>query len=654
LSNEEKKDISVLLEEKRVFNPPEEFVKQTNVKRWMDKHGIKDLNELLEKSQDLEWFWGEMAKELLEFYKSYDKVLEWDPPYARWFVGAEYNIVHDALDKHMENGNKDKVAYIFEGEPGDIKKWTYGELYTEVNKLANALKSLGVKKGDRVGIYLPMHVELPIAMLACAKIGAIHSVVFSGFSSAAFADRLNDCEAKIAITCDSFYRRGKKVPLKQQADEAVNNSPSVEHLIVYKRTGDEVPWNDGKDLWWEEITKDQSAECETEKMDANDLLYILYTSGTTGKPKGILHAHGGYAVGTAQTLRWVFDLKENDVWWCAADIGWVTGHSYIVYAPLILGTTSIIYEGAPAYPEPERWWKMVEKHKVTVLYTSPTAIRAHMKLGEEHPQKCNLDSLRLLGSVGEPINPEAWIWYYKHIGKEQCPIMDTWWQTETGHFLISPLPITPLKPGSATNPLPGIDADVYNENGESITNAGGNLVIRKPWPGMLRGLYKDPERYKNVYWTKFSNIYLAGDVSRKDEDGYFWVQGRADDVLNVAGHRIGNSEVESALVSHPKVAEAAVIGKPHELKGESITAFVVLKKGVEPSDELKKELREHVGKEIGKIARPDEIGFVNDVPKTRSGKIMRRIIRAKAIGQSVGDISTLANPEAVEGIGEAT
>ncbi len=654
MSNEEKKDISVLLEEKRVFNPPEEFVKQTNVKRWMDKHGIKDLNELLEKSQDLEWFWGEMAKELLEFYKSYDKVLEWDPPYARWFVGAEYNIVHDALDKHMENGNKDKVAYIFEGEPGDIKKWTYGELYTEVNKLANALKSLGVKKGDRVGIYLPMHVELPIAMLACAKIGAIHSVVFSGFSSAAFADRLNDCEAKIAITCDSFYRRGKKVPLKQQADEAVNNSPSVEHLIVYKRTGDEVPWNDGKDLWWEEITKDQSAECETEKMDANDLLYILYTSGTTGKPKGILHAHGGYAVGTAQTLRWVFDLKENDVWWCAADIGWVTGHSYIVYAPLILGTTSIIYEGAPAYPEPERWWKMVEKHKVTVLYTSPTAIRAHMKLGEEHPQKCNLDSLRLLGSVGEPINPEAWIWYYKHIGKEQCPIMDTWWQTETGHFLISPLPITPLKPGSATNPLPGIDADVYNENGESITNAGGNLVIRKPWPGMLRGLYKDPERYKNVYWTKFSNIYLAGDVSRKDEDGYFWVQGRADDVLNVAGHRIGNSEVESALVSHPKVAEAAVIGKPHELKGESITAFVVLKKGVEPSDELKKELREHVGKEIGKIARPDEIGFVNDVPKTRSGKIMRRIIRAKAIGQSVGDISTLANPEAVEGIGEAT
>ncbi len=654
MSNEEKKDISVLLEENRVFNPPEELVKQTNVKKWMDKHGIKDLDELLEKSQDLEWFWGEMAKELVEWYKPYDKVLEWDPPYAKWFVGAEYNIVHDALDKHVKTEKKDKVAYIFEGEPGDVKKWTYGDLYNEVNKLANALKSLGVKKGDRVGIYLPMHVELPIAMMACAKIGAIHSVVFSGFSSTAFGDRLNDCEAKVAITCDSFYRRGKKVPLKKQADEAVNAAPSVEHLIVYKRTGDEVSWNDGKDLWWEEITKDQPAECETEKMDANDLLYILYTSGTTGKPKGIQHAHGGYAVGTAQTLRWVFDLKEDDVWWCAADIGWVTGHSYIVYAPLILGTTSIIYEGAPAFPEPERWWSMIEKHKVTVLYTSPTAIRAHMRLGEEHPQKCNLDSLRLLGSVGEPINPEAWIWYHKYIGKEKCPIMDTWWQTETGHFLISPLPITPLKPGSATNPLPGISAAVYNEQAEPITNAGGNLVILKPWPGMLRGLYKDPERYKNVYWSKFPNTYLAGDVSRMDEDGYFWVQGRADDVLNVAGHRIGNSEVESALVSHPKVAEAAVIGKPHELKGESITAFVVLKKGVEPSDDLKKELREHVGEEIGKIARPDEIGFVNDVPKTRSGKIMRRIIRAKAIGEKVGDISTLANPEAVEGIGSAT
>jgi acetyl-CoA synthetase len=498
-----------------------------------------------------------------------------------------------------------------------------------------------------------MVVELPIAMLACAKVGAIHSVVFSGFSPAAFGDRLNDCEAKVAITCDHFYRRGSKVPLKKQTDEALGKAPSVKHTIVYKRTGDDVPWTEGRDHWWHEITKEQSAECETEVMDANDLLYILYTSGTTGKPKGILHAHGGYAVGTAQTLKWVFDLKEDDIWWCAADIGWVTGHSYIVYAPLILGATSIIYEGAPAFPEPERWWSMIDKHKVTVLYTSPTAVRAHMRLGEEHPQKCKLDSLRLLGSVGEPINPEAWIWYHKYIGKEKCPIMDTWWQTETGHFCISPLPITTLKPGSATKPLPGIRAKVYNEKGEPVTNAGGNLVMLSPWPGMLRGLYKDEERYKDVYWSKFPNTYLAGDVTRQDEDGYFWIQGRADDVLNVAGHRIGNSEIESALVSHPKVAEAAVIGKPHELKGESIAAFVVLRHGVEPSDELRKEIREHVGVEIGKIARPDEIGFVNDVPKTRSGKIMRRVIRAKAIGEQVGDISTLANPEAVDGIGEA-
>ncbi len=650
---EEKKDISVLLTEKRVFKPTPEFVEQTNVKKWMNKHGIKDYDELLKKCEDIEWFWGEMSKELVEWYSPYDKVLDWNPPFAKWFTGAKYNIVHDALDKHIKTARKDKIAYIFEGEPGDIKKWTYGELYTEVNKLANALKSLGVKKGDRVGIYLPMLVELPIAMLACAKIGAVHSVVFSGFSATALRDRLIDCESKVVITCDHFYRRGGKVALKKQTDEAVEGAPTVKNVIVYKRIGDDVPWTEGRDHWWHEITKDQSAECETEKLDANDLLYILYTSGTTGKPKGILHAHGGYAVGTAQTLKWVFDLKEDDIWWCAADIGWVTGHSYIVYAPLILGTTSIIYEGAPAFPEPERWWSIIDKHKVSVLYTSPTAIRAHMRLGEEHPQKCGLDSLRILGSVGEPINPEAWIWYHKYIGREQCPIMDTWWQTETGHFCISPLPITSLKPGSATKPLPGIKAAVYNEQGEAVTNAGGNLVMLNPWPGMLRGLYKDEERYKQVYWSKFQNTYLAGDVTRMDEDGYFWIQGRADDVLNVAGHRIGNSEIESALVSHPKVAEAAVIGKPHELKGESIAAFVVLRQGVEPNEELRKEIREHVGTEIGKIARPDEIGFVNDVPKTRSGKIMRRVIRAKAIGEKVGDISTLANPEAVEEISRA-
>jgi len=642
------KDISVLLDEKRVFKPSEKFVKQTNVKQWMDKHGIKTIDELYKKADNWEWFWGEMAKELVEWYKPYKKVVEWDVPWVKWFVGAKYNIVHDAVDKHAKGAKKNKIAYIFEGEPGDVRKLTYNDLYIEVNKLANVLRKIGVKKGDRVGIYLPMIPELPIAMLACAKIGAIHSVVFSGFSATAFRDRVNDCEAKVAITCDSFWRRGKKVSLKQQTDDAVKDAPSVKNVIVYKRTGDPVPWTSGRDIWWNEAVKDVPNECKTEEMDANDPLYFLYTSGTTGKPKGIIHAHGGYAVGVSQTLKWVFDIKDEDVWWCAADIGWVTGHSYIVYAPLILGATSVIYEGAPDWPQADRWWDIIEKYKISVLYTSPTSIRLFMKFGEEWPKKHNLKSLRLLGSVGEPINPEAWIWYYKNIGGECCQIMDTWWQTETGHFVISPLPITPLKPGSATRALPGMATDVYNEEGKSVQNAGGNLVLLHPWPGMLRGIYKNPERYKETYWSKFKGIYLAGDVTRRDNDGYFWIQGRADDVLKISGHRIGNSEVESALVSHPMVAEAAVIGKPHELKGESITSYVVLKRGIEPSESLRIELMNHVSKELGKIAKPDEIWFVSDVPKTRSGKIMRRVIRARALGQDVGDTSTLANPEAVD------
>jgi len=651
--SEEKRDIAVLLEESRVFYPPEEIVKNSNVRKWMDEHGIKDYDELLERAKDIEWFWGEVAKEVVNWYEPPKKVLEWNPPYSEWFVGAKYNIVHDALDKHMGTPRENKVAYYFEGEPGDTRKLTYRDLYIQVNKLANALKQLGVKKGDRVGIYLPMIPELPIAMLACAKIGAIHSVVFSGFSALAFRERINDCKAKVVITCDSFYRRGKTVPLKKQTDEALEDAPSVEHCIVFKRTGEEIPWNDERDIWWHEIVKDQPEECETEKMDANDPLFILYTSGTTGKPKGVMHRHGGYAVGVATTLKWVFDIKDDDIWWCAADVGWITGHSYIVYGPLILGATSVMYEGAPNYPNPDRWWEIIEKYKVTILYTSPTSIRLFMRYGEEWVKKHDLSSLRLLGSVGEPINPEAWMWYYKHIGGERCPIMDTWWQTETGHFMITPLPITPLKPGSATKPFPGIQAEVFNEEGKPVENAGGNLVILKPWPGMLKGFYGDPERYQRTYWSKYPNVYLAGDVARKDEDGYFWIQGRADDVLNVSGHRIGNAEVESALVSHEKVAEAAVIGKPHELKGECIVAYVVLKEGVEPSDELREELREHVAKEMGKIARPDEIWFVNDLPKTRSGKIMRRVIRAKALGQDVGDVSTLANPEAVEEITRA-
>ncbi len=640
------KNLLVLLKEKRVFEPPKKLVQEANVTKWMKKKKIKNYEDLLKKAKDSEWFWKEAAKEIVSWKKPYKKVLEWKNHYAKWFVGAKYNIVFDALEKHK---NKKKIAYIWEGEPeGEIKKISYKELNVQVNKLANALKKLGIKKGDRIGIYLPMIPELPVAMLACAKLGAVHSVVFSGFSANAFEERINDEQANLVITCDSFYRKGKTIPLKKQTDEALLEAPSVKNCIVIKRTGEEVPWNKKMDLWWHEITEKESSNCKTEILDANDPLFILYTSGTTGKPKGIIHAHGGYAVGTGITLKWVFDLKEKDIWWCAADVGWITGHSYIVYAPLILGATSVMYEGAPNFPEPDRWWEIVDRHKVSVLYTSPTAIRMFMHFGDEWLEKHSLKSLRLLGSVGEPINPEAWIWYHEKIGKGKCPIMDTWWQTETGSHCITPLPITPLKPGSATKPFPGIQADVYDKKGKPITNAGGELVLLNPWPGMLQGIYKNPEKYQKTYWEMYPEVYLAGDVARKDKDGYFWVQGRDSDVLKVAGHRIGNSEIESALVSHACVAEAAVIGKPDEIKGEKIAAYVILRKGTEVSDELKKELAKHVGKEIGKLARPSEIWFVDDLPKTRSGKIMRRIIKAKVLGQDTGNISTLSNPEAVE------
>ncbi len=645
--------VDVLLKEHRVFVPSKELIENSNVKKWMNKHNIKTYDELLLKAKDIEWFWGEVSKDVVEWFKPYDQVLEWNLPWAKWFVGAKYNIVHDALDKHIKNWRKNKIAYIFIGEPGDTRKLSYRDLYVEVNKLANALKGLGVRKGDKVGIYLPMIPELPISMLACAKIGAIHSVVFSGFSSKAFRERVNDAEAKVVITCDGFYRRGKIIHLKKQMDEALEWAPSVKSLIIYRRTGHEIQWNEARDHWWHEITAYQPSYCKTEVLDANDPLYLLYTSGTTGKPKGIIHAHGGYAVGTALTLKWVFDLKASDIWWCAADIGWVTGHSYIVYGPLILGATSIIYEGSPDYPKPDRWWSIIEKYGVTVFYTSPTAIRMHMRYGEGWAKRHDLNSIRLLGTVGEPINPEAWIWYYKNIGGERCQIMDTWWQTETGTFVIAPLPLTSLKPGSVTKTLPGFEADVYNAKGENVSQEGGDLIISKPWPGMLRGLYKNPKKYMNYYWNKYPNVYLAGDIARKDKDGYFWIQGRADDVLKVSGHRIGNSEVESALVSHKLVVEAVVIGKPHEVKGESIVAYVVLKEGIETSDNLRVELIEHVVKEIGKLVRPEELWFVKDVPKTRSGKIMRRVIRAVALNRPTGDISTLRNPEAVEEIRNA-
>lgn len=661
MTSTDKHDIDVLLDETRVFKPTEDFVKSTNVWKFMEKHGIKDLQDLMKRGQDYEWFWAEMAKEVdISWATPYDQVVDWNLPWAKWFVGAQYNIVLDALDKHATSARKDKIAYIWEGEPeGEVRKLTYKDLYTEVNKLANGLKSLGVKKGDRVSIYLPMLPELPIAMLACAKIGAVHSVVFSGFSALALRDRICDCESKAVITCDSFYRRGKTINLKKQTDEAVDAvsdcdwDGAPEHVIVFQRTGEDVPWNNERDHWWHELTATASATCETELLDAQDLLFLLYTSGTTGKPKGIMHAHGGYAVGTAATLKWIFDIKENDVWWCAADIGWITGHSYIVYGPLILGATSVMYEGAPTTPDTGRWWRMIERYKVSVFYTSPTAVRLFMRFGEDVLEGKDLSTLRLLGSVGEPINPEAWMWYWKHIGQERCQIMDTWWQTETGQQMITPLPITPLKPGSTTFPFPGINADIFDDAGNSIKEGGGSLVLSNPWPGMLRGIHGDQDRFINTYWIRFDGYYLTGDVARRDKDGYLWVQGRADDVLSVAGHRIGNSEVESALVSHPVVAESAVIGKPHDIKGESITAFVVVRDGVEITDELRATLRNHVSKEIGAIARPDEVLFVKDVPKTRSGKIMRRVIRASALGKPVGDISTLSNPEAVEEIAAA-
>jgi acetyl-CoA synthetase len=651
--SKEASEIEALLKEKRVFQPPKELVEQSNVKIWMDAHGIKGYDELLSKATNLEWFWSEAAKEVTEWYRPYQKVLEWSEPFAKWFIDAQYNIVNDALDRHVRSYRKNKVAYIFEGELRDIRKITYYDLYVEVNRLANALKKIGIRDGDRVGIYLPMIPELPIAMLACAKIGAVHSVVFSGFSSGGLQQRLQDCEAKTLITCDGFYRRGEKVPLKAQADDAVKNCPTVKSVIVYKRTGQEIPWDQMHDIWWHELVDTQSAECITEKLDTEHLLYILYTSGTTGRPKGVLAIHGGYAVATAVTLKWVFDIKDTDIYWCTADIGWVTGHSYIVYAPLILGSTSIMYEGAPDWPEPDRWWQIIEKYGVTIVYTAPTAIRMHMRFGEKWANKHDLSTLRLLGTVGETINPEAWMWYYHNIGKERCPIMDTWWQTETGSFVVSPVPLTPLKPGTPTRPLPGFSAGVFDETGKRLQGVGGDLYILAPWPSMLRGLYKDPERYKQVYWSKVPHQYLTGDKARVDEDGYIWVQGRADDILKVAGHRIGNYEIESALVSHPKVAEAVVIGKPHQIKGESIVAFVRLKEGNTPSEELRGELREHVATEMGKIARPDEIWFVRDVPKTRSGKIMRRVVRAKVLGEPLGDLTTLMNPEAVDEIGKA-
>lgn len=643
------RDLDSLLKEKRIFVPSKELVNQTNINKWMEEKDVPSYDALLEiASENPEWFWDDLAVEL-EWFKPYDKTFVWNPPHAEWFLNGKFNIVHNALDRHAEGPKKDKIAYIWEGESGEVRTITYHQLYSEVNKVANALKSLGVGKGDTVSIYLPMIPELPIAMLACAKIGAIHSVVFSGFWAKAFQDRINDAGSKVAITADGFTRRGKMISLKENVDEIMDKTPTVKNLVVVKHADIPVDMNP-RDIWYHELVENMDTECETEEMDSEDPLFILYTSGTTGKPKGVVHVHAGYAVGVYSTLKFVFDIKEDDVWWCAADIGWITGHSYIVYAPLMMGTTSILYEGTPDYPDPGRIWEMVEKFGVSVFYTAPTTVRMFMKFGEKWPEKHDLSSLRLLGSVGEPINPEAWIWYHKIIGQEKCPIMDTWWQTETGMHLITPLPISKLKPGSAVKPFPTVVADVVDDNGNSVVGGGGHLVIKSTWPSMFRTLYKDPDRYVEAYWSSFENTYLSGDVARKDEDGYFWIQGREDDVLNVAGHRISTAEVESALVSHPGVAEAAVVGKPDEIKGEEICAFIVLKENYNSDNGFESILRNHVRTEIGPIATPACINMVSDLPKTRSGKIMRRVIKAKVKGEPVGDISTLANPEVVDEI----
>ena len=644
------KAITSMMEEKRVFDPPDEFRGKAYIK------SLDEYKELYQRSiDDPEGFWGEMAEQL-DWYKKWDRVLVEDFKEGKheWFVGGKLNVCYNCLDRHVRTWRKNKAALIWEGDIGDNKTITYQQLHHEVCKLANVLKKRGVKKGDRVSIYLPMIPELPIAMLACARIGAIHSVVFGGFSADALRDRMLDCESKVLVCVDGYYRSGRVIRSKDNADEALESCPGVENVIVVKRANIEVAMEEGRDHWWDDemAGDDIKPYCEPEVMDAEDPLFILYTSGSTGKPKGVLHTQAGYLLYCYQTFKWVFDVNEENTFWCTADIGWVTGHSYIVYGPLAFGATGLMFEGVPTYPHPDRFWEIVEKCQVNVFYTAPTALRAIMREGDEWPNKHDLSCLRLLGTVGEPINPEAWMWYYNVIGKDRCPIVDTWWQTETGGILISPLPgATPIKPGSATLPFPGVELAILKEDGSvADVNEGGYLVIKKPWPGLMRRVYGDPERFKNTYFVQYPGVYTTGDGARMDEDGYYWLMGRIDDVINVSGHRMGTAEVESALVSHAKVAEAAVVGMPHEIKGQGIYAFVTLNAGEEKSDSLTKELVAHVRKEIGPIASPDTIQFADALPKTRSGKIMRRILTKIAAGDvdELGDTSTLADPSVVD------
>jgi len=615
---------------------------------------LKKFVDVYERSiREPEEFWAEQARQL-DWYKTWDKVLDWEPPYAKWFVGGRLNASFQCIDRHVKTWRKSKVAIYWEGETGETRVLSYSTLFRAVNRFASVLKKLGVGKGDRVALYLPMIPELPTFMLACARIGAVHTVIFSGFSAQAIADRVNDIQAKIVVTADGAYRRGKIIPLKEITDEAVKLCPSIERVIVVKRTGETVPWTEGKDLWLSSMLDDAESFVSPEPVESTHPLYILYTSGTTGKPKGIVHSTGGYLVFNHSAYKWVFDIREESVFWCTADVGWVTGHSSIVYAPLSHGAAIVLYEGAPDYPTLDRWWDIIEKYGVTIFYSSPTAIRMFMRYGEDWLKKHDLSSLELLGSVGESINPEAWLWYYQHIGGERCPIVDTWWQTETGGIMISPTPgieSIPLKPGSATFPLPGIDAAVVNESGEPVApGERGLLVIRKPWPGMLLGIYGNPERYKEAYWSRFPGMFHTGDYAIKDKDGYFWLLGRADEVLKIAGHRIGTAELEDAAVSHPQVAEAAVVSKADPVKGESIVVFAILTEGNAPSVELKKDLTSHMRRMVGPIATPDEIYFVSSLPKTRSGKIMRRVLKAVANGATIGDLTTLEDEASVEEI----
>jgi len=632
------------LEERR-YPPHAEFAQQANAKAEIYKKPLED-------------FWKEEAEKRVTWFKPFGKVLEWTPPYAKWFVGGKLNVCYNCVDRHVESGKGDKVAYYWEGEPVDQKRAiTFKDLQRDVVQFANGLKKLGVKKGTPVGIYMGMVPELPVAMLACTRLGAPHTVVFGGFSADSLSGRLTDMECEILITQNEGLRNGNAVPLKKNADAALDQSPGVKKSVVLRRTPTETPMKDGRDIWWHDLVKDASSDpksCPCEEMDAEDLLYLLYTSGTTAKPKGIVHTTGGYLVGTATTHHYIFDIKPDSVYWCAADIGWVTGHSYIVYGPLCNGTTGVIYEGVPNFPDKDRWWDIIERYKVDVLYTAPTAIRTHMKWGPEYARKHDLSSLRLLGSVGEPINPEAWIWYRDHIGGGRTPVVDTWWQTETGMILITPLPgVTTLKPGSATKPFPTVKAAVYSEKGEEVgPGGGGYLVLKEPWPAMLRGIFKDHNRYVQTYWSRFKDVYFAGDGARIDEDGDFWLLGRVDDVMNVSGHRMSTIEIESALVAHPKVAEAAVCGRSDKMTGQAIVAFVTLKGGAEGSPEMLKELRAFVGEKIGKIAAPANIVFTPELPKTRSGKIMRRLLRDVAENRPLGDTTTLADPTVVDEIGK--